>query len=242
MATRHSKKFPMKLKNINKNKWVLIPDSQSFELLGSLAFGIVLFFNTSVSLASPVQPSNEDVFSQPSTSASDISSDGSGHSLLTGIDPFLTAGSSSSESSSSSAAPSTGAAQSTDTTPSTFDVTIIVTDLCELFALLEGSLGALLMIVAGIGSIIAVAFGSYRSSSSLIVVAIGAFIARSMTEIWFGPISCGGSGPGQVIASTDETLSQAPALSADPTTIPRGFLGEPSIDPRTLVNDVDQVA
>lgn len=50
---------------------------------------------------------------------------------------------------------------------------------------LEGSFGALVMAAAGIGAIVAAAFGGYKASLSLMVVAIGAFILRSIMSTFF---------------------------------------------------------
>jgi len=58
-----------------------------------------------------------------------------------------------------------------------------VTD--RLFELIEGNLGALIMVAAGLGAIIAAAFGAYRMAISLLVVAVGAFILRSLVDIFF---------------------------------------------------------
>lgn len=44
---------------------------------------------------------------------------------------------------------------------------------------LEGSFGALIMVCAGIGSIMSAAFGQYRAAISLLVVAVGSFVLRS---------------------------------------------------------------
>jgi divalent metal cation (Fe/Co/Zn/Cd) transporter len=49
----------------------------------------------------------------------------------------------------------------------------------------EGNLGALIMVVAGIGTIIASAFGAFRAATSLLAVAVGAFVLRSFVEIFF---------------------------------------------------------
>ena len=51
---------------------------------------------------------------------------------------------------------------------------------------IEGAFGALLMIVAGIGAIFAAALGSYKAALSLLIVAIGAFILRSLVVGFFG--------------------------------------------------------
>lgn len=55
-----------------------------------------------------------------------------------------------------------------------------------LLAYIEGAFGALLMIVAGIGAIFAAALGSYKAALSLLIVAIGAFILRSLVVGFFG--------------------------------------------------------
>ena len=51
--------------------------------------------------------------------------------------------------------------------------------------LLEGSFGALIMVAAGLGAIISAAFGAYRAAVGLLVVAVGAFILRSLIGIFF---------------------------------------------------------
>ncbi len=55
-----------------------------------------------------------------------------------------------------------------------------------LFNLIEGSFGALIMVISGIGAIIAAAFGAYRAAVSLIIVAVGAFVLRSLVSLFFG--------------------------------------------------------
>lgn len=59
---------------------------------------------------------------------------------------------------------------------------------CAAFILLyltEGDLGALVMVVAGISTIIASAFGAFRAAHALLVVACASFILRSLVDIWF---------------------------------------------------------
>ena len=59
---------------------------------------------------------------------------------------------------------------------------------CASFILLyltEGDFGALVMVVAGLSTIIASAFGAFRAASAMLVVACAAFILRSLVEIWF---------------------------------------------------------
>ncbi len=50
---------------------------------------------------------------------------------------------------------------------------------------LEGSLGALIMVSAGLLAILSAAFGNYRASIALLVVAIGPFILRSFVGSFF---------------------------------------------------------
>ncbi|RMG40574.1 MAG: hypothetical protein D6719_10505 [Candidatus Dadabacteria bacterium] len=50
---------------------------------------------------------------------------------------------------------------------------------------IEGSFGALIMVVSGIAAIMSAAFGQYRAALSLLVVAVGAFILRSIISTFF---------------------------------------------------------
>lgn len=50
---------------------------------------------------------------------------------------------------------------------------------------IEGSFGALVMVSAGIGAILSSAFGQYRAALGLLVVAVGAFILRSVLATFF---------------------------------------------------------
>lgn len=56
----------------------------------------------------------------------------------------------------------------------------------NLFKLIEGAFGALIMVVAGLGAIIAAAMGAYRASMGMLVVAVGAFILRALVSLFFG--------------------------------------------------------
>ena len=55
----------------------------------------------------------------------------------------------------------------------------------RLFALIEGNAGALVMVIAGIAALVSAAFGAFRAAISLLVVAVGAFILRSLVVIFF---------------------------------------------------------
>jgi hypothetical protein len=56
----------------------------------------------------------------------------------------------------------------------------------RLFMLIEGAFGALIMVVAGLGAIVAAAMGAYRAAVGMLVVAVGAFILRSLVSLFFG--------------------------------------------------------
>ena len=55
----------------------------------------------------------------------------------------------------------------------------------RIFGYLEGSFGALIMVACGLGAIISAAFGQYRAALGLLVVAVGAFILRSLVTTFF---------------------------------------------------------
>jgi hypothetical protein len=50
---------------------------------------------------------------------------------------------------------------------------------------LEGTFGALIMAAAGIGAIMSAAFGQFKAALSLMVVAVGSFILRSLMSTFF---------------------------------------------------------
>ena len=67
----------------------------------------------------------------------------------------------------------------------TYNDTRVAEAVNRVFGYLEGSLGALIMVAAGLGTIISAAFGPYRAALALLVVAIGAFILRSLVTTFF---------------------------------------------------------
>lgn len=63
-----------------------------------------------------------------------------------------------------------------------------------LFRLIEGSFGALVMVVAGLGAIISAAMGAYRATIGMLVVALGSFVLRALVSLFFNSdqfITCG---------------------------------------------------
>ena len=67
-----------------------------------------------------------------------------------------------------------------------FDDTLIRGSVGNLFKLIEGAFGALIMVVAGLGAIVAAAMGAYRAAVGMLVVAVGAFILRALVSLFFG--------------------------------------------------------
>ncbi len=61
----------------------------------------------------------------------------------------------------------------------------------RIFGYIEGSFGALIMVTAGLGAIMAAAFGQYRAALGLLVVAIGSFILRSLVGTFFNDENIG---------------------------------------------------
>lgn len=69
--------------------------------------------------------------------------------------------------------------------PGTYNDERIDEVLNRIFQYIEGAFGALLMTAAGIGAIFTAAIGQYRTSLGLLVVAVGAFILRSLISTFF---------------------------------------------------------
>lgn len=67
-----------------------------------------------------------------------------------------------------------------------FDEGMITCAVGALFRLIEGHFGALVMVVSGLGAIIAAAMGGYRAAVGMLVVAVGSFILRALVGLFFG--------------------------------------------------------
>lgn len=67
-----------------------------------------------------------------------------------------------------------------------YDDGLVKASVGNLFCLIEGAFGALIMVVAGLGAIVAAAMGAYRAAVGMLVVAVGAFILRSLVSLFFG--------------------------------------------------------
>jgi len=61
----------------------------------------------------------------------------------------------------------------------------------RIFGYIEGSFGALIMVAAGLGAIMAAALGSYNAALGLLVVAVGSFILRSLVGTFFNDENIG---------------------------------------------------
>lgn len=67
-----------------------------------------------------------------------------------------------------------------------YDDQLVRAGVGNMFRLIEGAFGALVMVVAGLGAIIAAAMGAYRAALGMLVVALGAFILRALVSLFFG--------------------------------------------------------
>ena len=63
----------------------------------------------------------------------------------------------------------------------------------RIFTYTEGTFGALLMVAAGIGAIFSAAVGQYKAALGLLVVAVGAFVLRSLVGTFFNDQGIGTS-------------------------------------------------
>jgi len=84
-----------------------------------------------------------------------------------------------------------------------FDDSLIRCGTGNMFMLIEGAFGALIMVCAGIGAIVAAIVGAYRLAFTLLFIAVGAFILRSLVSLFFGTdyAACSGGtwGVGDII-------------------------------------------
>lgn len=71
-------------------------------------------------------------------------------------------------------------------TEAAYDDELVRNAVGNLFKLVEGAFGALIMVVAGLGAIVAAAMGAYRAAVGMLVVAVGAFILRALVSLFFG--------------------------------------------------------
>ena len=55
----------------------------------------------------------------------------------------------------------------------------------RILALTEGNFGALVMVGAGVATVISAAFGAFKAATSLLAVAVSAFVLRSLVYIFF---------------------------------------------------------
>ena len=70
--------------------------------------------------------------------------------------------------------------------PADYDEDLVRFAVGNLFKLIEGAFGALIMVVAGIGAIVAASMGAYRAAVGMVVVAVGSFILRALVSLFFG--------------------------------------------------------
>lgn len=80
----------------------------------------------------------------------------------------------------------TGSGPLGSTSDAAFDDELIRRAVGNLFQLVEGAFGALLMVGAGLVALVYAAMGSYRNAISMLIVAVAAFILRSLVSLFFG--------------------------------------------------------
>jgi hypothetical protein len=67
-----------------------------------------------------------------------------------------------------------------------YDDSLIRFSVGNLYKFIEGAFGALIVVGAGFGAIIAAAVGAYKAAMALFVTAVGAFILRAYVSLFFG--------------------------------------------------------
>lgn len=87
-----------------------------------------------------------------------------------------------------------------------FDDDAIVDAICDLFRMSSGSFGALFALAAGVGTVVAAAFGMYRTAISFLVVAIAFFILPSYISLSFGWFDCDGHGSFMTTANAKDDI------------------------------------
>lgn len=65
----------------------------------------------------------------------------------------------------------------------------IANSVTTILTYLEGSFGALIMVVAGILAVLSAAFGNYKAAMGALVIAVGSFILRSFMHTFFNTAS-----------------------------------------------------
>ncbi len=102
----------------------------------------------------------------------------------------------------------------------------------EICGHMEGNLGGLLMTTAGVGALVAAAFGNFRASHSMIVTAIGAATVSTMLSLYFADAAkecTGGHRINTEAGTTTRTLDDRFALPGVLRHEP-GALGEANIE------------
>ena len=82
--------------------------------------------------------------------------------------------------------PTIGATLVAESADIPFDDSLIRFSVGNLFKFIEGAFGALLVVGAGIGAIIAATVGAYKMALGLLVTSVGAFILRAYVSLFFG--------------------------------------------------------
>jgi hypothetical protein len=67
---------------------------------------------------------------------------------------------------------------------------IIKEQLCKILGLLQGTFGALILIVAGLAAVVTAAMGAYKLAMACVVIACGAFVIESFQILFFPDAHC----------------------------------------------------
>lgn len=96
---------------------------------------------------------------------------------------------------------------------------------CDLVGLLEGELGALVFMAAGVAAILGAAFGNLRQSTSAVAVGVGLFTISAGVGVFFGDFDCGAraGGGGQTQRTRLESEQQPGSQASSGLELP--FLG-----------------
>lgn len=87
---------------------------------------------------------------------------------------------------------------------------------CDLVGLLEGELGALIFMAAGVAAILGAAFGNLRQGTSAVVVGVGLFTISAGVGVFFGDFNCSAraGSQGQTQRTRLESEQQLPGSHA----------------------------
>ena len=69
----------------------------------------------------------------------------------------------------------------------------VMAAIANVIGMIEGSFGALILVVAALVALVGVASGSWKGAMNVLIIALGAFILRSIIYLFFGQDVTSGS-------------------------------------------------